>query len=124
MIILTVEDSTTVSNLVRLSLKKADIECETAINGIEGLKKIKSRTPAYDLVLCDVNMPEMDGMEMLRQVRKSCPAYARVPFIFLTTSSDDRIKSEARSLGVKAWMKKPFTPESLIKTVTLCATPA
>ncbi|MBT3310187.1 MAG: response regulator [Gammaproteobacteria bacterium] len=115
--ILTVDDSVTVTNMVRFSLKKAGIECDVAADGLEGLRKIRVTTPPYDFVLCDVFMPKMDGMEMLRQVRKSCPAYRHVPFVFLSTNSEEAVKGEARALGVKAWMKKPFSPETLVEIV-------
>ncbi len=116
--ILTVDDSTTVINMVRFSLKKSDITCDAAKDGVEGLEKMCAASARpYDLVLVDINMPRMDGMEMLRQVRKRCSAYNQIPFIFLTTSSDSACKNEARSLGVKAWMKKPFSPEKLIEII-------
>ena len=103
--------------MVKFSLKKTDIECDSAKDGVDGLNRIKHTTPPYQFVLVDVNMPSMDGMEMLRQVRKECPAYNNVPFVFLTTSSDKQMKEEARTLGVKAWMIKPFSPEKLIEII-------
>lgn len=115
--VLTVEDSRVVTNMVRISLEKQKIECETAGDGVDALRKMKAASPRYDCVLVDINMPKMDGMEMMRQVRKHLPAYSSVPFVFLTTSGDETLKKEARTLGVRAWMKKPFSPEKLIEIV-------
>ncbi len=121
--ILVVEDSTTVANMVRFTLRKSGIECDVAANGIEGLKLIRTTSPRYNFVLVDLNMPKMDGMEMLRLVRSCCEPYREIPFVFLTTTTEQSVKDEARAHGVKAWMTKPFAPEKLLEMVDRFATP-
>ncbi len=115
--ILTIDDSTVVTNMVRFSLEKVGIECEVAAHGLAGITCIKQEDPPFDFILSDLNMPYMDGMEMLRQIRKDFPNYNDIPFVFLSTTSDQEIKEEAKALGARAWMKKPFTPEVLLEMI-------
>lgn len=70
----------------------------------------------YDLILSDLNMPDMTGLEFLAEVRK-LPNYHGVPFILLTTETDQNLKAQGRSLGATGWITKPFSPEVLVKTL-------
>ena len=77
--ILTVDDSVTVTNMVRFSLKKAGIECDVAADGLEGLRKIRVTTPPYDFVLYAVFIPKMDGMEFIRKLSDVVAVLCPVP---------------------------------------------
>jgi two-component system chemotaxis response regulator CheY len=70
----------------------------------------------FDLIITDLNMPNMDGLTMIRELRKQ-PAQAGVPILFLTTESDPGMKAQAKAAGATGWLTKPFDPDNLIKTV-------
>lgn len=111
--ILVVDDSSTVRDEVAGFLKKAGLDVATAVDGRDGLAKLKM-DPGIKLVVSDVNMPNMDGLTMIRELRK-LPAHTGVPVIFLTTESDGEIKAQAKAAGATGWLTKPFDPESLVK---------
>jgi two-component system, chemotaxis family, chemotaxis protein CheY len=83
-----------------------------AVDGADGLSKLKSGQ--YDLIVTDLNMPNMNGLDMIRSLRQ-LPAYTGTPVIFLTTESDGEIKQQAKEAGATGWLTKPFDPETLIK---------
>lgn len=112
--ILTVDDSPSVRQMVRLVLSQAGYQITEAGDGSEGLSKA-SRQP-FDLVITDLNMPGMDGLTMIRKLR-SLPACRGVPIIFLTTESDAAVKQEAKAAGATGWMTKPFQKEQLLAVV-------
>jgi len=109
--ILIVDDSSVMRKIVRKSLRQAGLgshEVEEAANGQEGLAQIDASCP--DLVLCDWNMPEMSGMELLQALRgRECP----VPFCFVTSEATNAMRSEAHEAGANGFVTKPFTPDSL-----------
>ena len=86
-----------------------------AVHGADGLSKAKAQR--YDLLVTDLNMPEMDGLTMIRALRQ-LPAYAGVPILFLSTESDAGIKQQARAAGATGWLTKPFAAEQLLQVVT------
>ena len=112
--ILAVDDSASIRQTVKIALANAGHTVVEAVNGADGLKK--AGTATYDLVITDLNMPIMDGMAMIRELRRK-PAYAGVPILFLTTESDAGIKSQAKAAGATGWITKPFAPEQLAKIV-------
>jgi len=77
----------------------------------------KAQNGKYELVITDLNMPNMDGLSMIRKMR-TLPAYAGVPILFLTTESDAGLKQEAKAAGATGWVTKPFDSEQLCRIVT------
>ncbi len=112
--ILTVDDSASALQLVKLTLAGAGYNVLQATNGAEGLAK--ARTEKYDMVLTDLNMPVMTGIEMIREIRK-LPDRKGVPIVFLTTESAAGLKAEAKNAGATAWITKPFQQEQLLSLV-------
>lgn len=108
--ILTVDDSASVRQMVRLTLSAAGYQVREAGNGAEGLAQAKAAQ--VDMVVTDLNMPVMDGLTFIRELRK-LPNYRGVPIIFLTTESDGGIKQQAKEAGATGWIVKPFQPEQL-----------
>lgn len=112
--ILTVDDSASIRLTTRVALSNAGYTVTEAVDGLDGLAKLKGGQ--FDLVVTDLNMPNMDGLTMIRELRKLSP-HMGVPVIFLTTESDADIKQEAKAAGATGWLTKPFDPESLVKIV-------
>lgn len=112
--VLSVDDSASVRQMVKLTLTGAGYEVVQASDGAEGLAL--AQETAADMVLTDLNMPNMDGLALIRELRK-LPAYQGVPIIFLTTESDDGTKAEARSAGATGWITKPFQQDQLVSVV-------
>ncbi|CDZ57780.1 response regulator [Neorhizobium galegae] len=112
--ILTVDDSASIRLTTRVALSNAGYQITEAVDGLDGIAKLKASQ--FDLIVTDLNMPNMDGLTMIRELRKM-PAHMGVPVIFLTTESDNDIKQEAKAAGATGWLTKPFDPESLVKIV-------
>ncbi|MHA6718108.1 response regulator [Sphingomonas sp. RS6] len=110
--ILTVDDSPSLRMAIRIALTGAGYTVTEAGDGVEGLTKAKGSR--FDMIITDLNMPNMDGLTMIRELRKD-PAQCGTPIIFLTTESDDSMKAQAKSAGATGWLVKPFVPEQLIK---------
>lgn len=109
--ILTVDDSPSMRQMVKLTLAGAGYRIVEAGNGAEGLAKAKSAP--VDMVVTDLNMPVMDGLTFIRELRK-LPEYRGVPIIFLTTESDAGIKQQAKAAGATGWIVKPFQQDQLV----------
>ena len=112
--VLCVDDSASIRQMVKLTLSQAGYQVFQASDGAEGLAK--AREQPVNLVVTDLNMPIMNGLGLIRELRK-LPAYKGVPIIFLTTESDPAIKQEAKSAGATGWITKPFQQEQLIGVV-------
>jgi len=112
--LLTVDDSASIRLTTKVTLTNAGYEVTEAVNGADGLEKAMSGS--YDLIVTDLNMPVMDGLTMIEELRKS-PAHTGVPIIFLTTESDADLKARAKAAGATGWLTKPFDPENLVKVV-------
>lgn len=112
--ILTVDDSASIRLTTNVALSGAGYSVTEAINGAEGIEKATSGR--YDLIVTDLNMPVMDGLTMIRELRK-IPSQMGIPIIFLTTESDGSIKEQAKAAGATGWLTKPFDPEHLVKIV-------
>ncbi|ABC92279.1 response regulator [Rhizobium esperanzae] len=112
--ILTVDDSASIRLTTKVTLTNAGYSVTEAVNGAEGLAAAKSNS--FDLIVTDLNMPVMDGLTMIEELRK-LPAQAGVPIIFLTTESDADLKARAKAAGATGWLTKPFDPENLVKIV-------
>jgi two-component system chemotaxis response regulator CheY len=111
--ILTVDDSKSIRQMVSFVLKGADYEVIEAEDGVDALNKL---TPEVKLVLSDLNMPNMDGIELIKAIRAN-PAYRFLPVIMLTTESQDDKKQAGKSAGATGWIVKPFNPEQLTAVV-------
>lgn len=103
--VLTVDDSPSVRQMVKLTLLGAGYEVEEAADGAEALSKAKAGR--LDMVVTDLNMPVMDGLQLIRSLRQM-PDYRGVPILFLTTESDAARKQEAKAAGATGWITKPF----------------
>jgi two-component system chemotaxis response regulator CheY len=112
--ILTVDDASTMRKVVSLALTGAGHEVIEAEDGIAALSVLKIRH--VDLVITDVNMPRMDGIEFTRQAR-TLPKFEKTPILLLTTESDPDIKARGRAAGATGWIVKPFKQEQLLAVV-------
>ena len=110
--VLTVDDSASLRMAIRIALTGAGYAVTEAADGVEGLAKATSQR--FDLIVTDLNMPRMDGLTMIRQLRQSGKAVG-TPIIFLTTESDDGMKAQAKAAGATGWLVKPFAPDQLIR---------
>jgi two-component system, chemotaxis family, chemotaxis protein CheY len=112
--ILTVDDSPSIRQMVKLTLSNAGYDVVEAGNGAEGLSKAQGS--ALDMVVTDLNMPVMNGLDLIRALRK-LPSYRGVPILFLTTESDAAMKKEAKDAGATGWITKPFQQDQLVSIV-------
>ena len=112
-----VYDSATILMSISNILTKAGFETDKAASGEEALRKLQGGAKA-DLLITDLNMPGMNGIELIKEVRK-LPAYKFMPILFLTTESQQSKKMEAKAAGASGWLVKPATAESLINTIKL-----
>jgi two-component system chemotaxis response regulator CheY len=113
-IIMTVDDSPSIRQMVGFTLRQAGHQVAEAGDGREALLKLQQQ-PA-DLVVTDLNMPHMNGIELIRQLR-ALPQYKFVPILLLTTESQPEKKLEGKAAGATGWIVKPFTPEQLVAVV-------
>ena len=112
MVVLVVEDSSTMRQLICMALRKIEgIVLVEAADGKDALNKLSEITP--DLLLTDLNMPELDGFALIQEVRGR-PAFAKLPILVLTTESDNEKKERARKLGATGFIIKPFNPTGLV----------
>ena len=114
-LILAVDDSISMRQLVRATLQGAGYKIAQATNGVEALEYAKTHD-APRLVLTDVNMPDMDGLTLVRELR-ALPNYKHIPIVMLTTESGPDIRKRAKEFGATGWIVKPFSPEELLATV-------
>jgi len=114
--ILIVDDSSSLRTVVRMSLVRAGYDVIEAGDGKEGLKALEGAAKVH-LIVSDVNMPNMDGITFVTQVKQH-PRHRFVPVIMLTTEGQDAKKQEGRAAGAKAWMVKPFNPPQLLDAVS------
>jgi two-component system, chemotaxis family, chemotaxis protein CheY len=114
-LILAVDDSMSMRQLVRATLQGAGYRIAQAANGVEALEYAKTQE-APRLVLTDVNMPEMDGLTLVRELR-ALPDYKHIPILVLTTESGADLKKRAKEIGATGWIVKPFSPQELLATV-------
>jgi two-component system chemotaxis response regulator CheY len=112
--ILTIDDSKTMRDMLMLTLADAGFEVLQAVDGQDGVDLL--RTEVVDVVITDINMPRMDGYEVVRQLRAR-PEHRTTPILMLTTESELEKKNIAREIGATGWMVKPFDPDRLIATL-------
>ncbi|HBA33354.1 MAG TPA: response regulator [Gammaproteobacteria bacterium] len=112
--ILAVDDSASLRQMVAFTLKSQGHNVTEAADGKQGLDAAKSTK--FDLVVTDVNMPVMDGISMIRELRK-LPNYRGTPLLMLTTESGVDKKQEGKAAGATGWIVKPFNPDKLLGVV-------
>ena len=112
--ILAVDNSPSIRQMVKLTLSKAGYEVTEANDGADGLRK--AQTNLVDMVVTDLNMPVMNGLGLIRELRK-LPAYRGVPILFLTTESDPEMKKQAKAAGATGWITKPFQQDQLVAVI-------
>ena len=115
--ILLVDDSTTILLSISSILGKAGYSVEKAANAEEALKKFNAGIK-LNLLITDLNMPGMNGIELIKEVRK-LPACKFMPILFLTTESQQSRKAEAKAAGASGWIVKPATADELLNTIKL-----
>lgn len=113
--ILVVDDSTSLRQIIVMTLQRAGYETIEAQDGVDGLAKLQASR--VNLILTDVNMPNMDGITFVREVRKSSTARF-VPIVILTTETQPEKMKEGQEAGAKAWLTKPFQPDQLLMVVS------
>ncbi|WGW01532.1 response regulator [Vibrio sp. YMD68] len=113
--ILIVDDSESLRQVVSIALGGAGYEILEAKDGVDGLKKLNG--VRVHLIISDVNMPNMDGIDFVKQV-KTLDKYKFTPIIMLTTENQEYLKEESRKAGAKAWMVKPFKPDQMLQAVS------
>lgn len=112
--ILAVDDSASMRQMVTFTLKGAGFQVEEAEDGQQALNKAKQGT--FDLVLSDVNMPIMNGIELVKELR-ALADYKFTPILMLTTESATDMKIEGKKAGATGWIVKPFNPDQLLNTI-------
>jgi two-component system, chemotaxis family, chemotaxis protein CheY len=117
--ILVVDDSQTLRHQVRQALSPRGYELIEAVDGVEGLTKIREN-PDLSVVLCDINMPNMTGLEMLAVVRAEGLS---TPIIMLTSEGQPSVIRRAREMGAKGWIVKPFNVDLLVSAINKLTTP-
>jgi two-component system chemotaxis response regulator CheY len=113
--ILIVDDSPSVRQVVRMTLKSAGYDVIEGVDGADALAKLDGQK--IHLIISDVNMPRMDGITFVREAKK-LPAYKFTPIVMLTTESDEKKKAEGQAAGAKAWVVKPFQPAQMLAAVS------
>ncbi|PXW95499.1 two-component system chemotaxis response regulator CheY [Sphaerotilus hippei] len=115
--IMVIDDSSSFRTVVKLALQKAGYTVVEAMDGQDAAEKLGGNRP--HLIVCDVNMPRMDGLTFARHVKAGPHKFT--PIIMLTTESQEAKKAEGKAAGVRAWITKPFQPSQLVDAVSrLC----
>jgi two-component system chemotaxis response regulator CheY len=116
--ILTVDDSRTMRDMLRLALGGAGFTVVQAVDGQDGLKVLPQQP--VDVIITDINMPKLDGYGVIRAVRAD-PTYDDTPILVLSTEAEQGSKDIANEAGANGWIVKPFDPEGLVKLInTVC----
>jgi len=116
--LLIVDDSTMLRDMLNYALNEGGYnDVVEAVDGVDGLEKAKNTL--FDLVITDVNMPNMDGLTLIEELRK-LPQYAPPkPILVLTTERSDEMKVKGKAAGATGWIVKPFVPDQLLKAVNI-----
>ena len=112
--ILTIDDSRSIRDMLRLTLSSAGYDVVQANDGLAGLHRLEAEHP--DVVITDINMPEMDGFAFIENARANA-RFRGIPILVLTTEVDAAKKARARAAGATGWIVKPFDPDRLLDTV-------
>lgn len=113
-VIMTADDSTSIRQMVGFTLKQAGYEVIEASDGQDAIDKLASAT--IHMLITDLNMPRVDGLELIAKVR-AMPQFKFIPIIMLTTESQADMKQKGKAAGATGWIVKPFKPEQLVAVV-------
>ena len=113
-LIMTIDDSAIVRQMVRFTLEDAGYDVVEACDGMDALEKLDGS--GVEMMLVDVNMPRLDGISLIKKAREQT-AFKFIPMIMLTTESQADKKQEGKSAGATGWIVKPFKPEQLLSVV-------
>lgn len=113
--VLTVDDSKSMRELLKLALSSQGFCVSQAVDGVHGLEVLREQAPP-DVIITDINMPRMNGFEFIEGVR-STDAYRAIPILVLTTESDAEKKARARKAGATGWIVKPFDAAKLADAI-------
>ncbi len=113
-IALVVDDSFTMRNMVSMALKEVNFDVVTAEDGVDALKVSKGKK--FDVIITDINMPNMDGFQLIEKLRAT-EEFKFTPILVLTTEGGDDKKKTGKTLGATGWIVKPFNPQTLIATI-------
>ena len=113
--VLVVDDSQSIRQHVRTTLAEGGFEVVEAVDGVDALQTLTTRTD-IDVVICDVNMPRLDGLGLVKKLRE-LPASKFLPILMLTTEVDPVKKKVAKDAGATGWLVKPFQPHQLLTTI-------
>lgn len=113
--ILVIDDSEVIRQVVSTTLKSAGYNVLEGVDGVDALSKLTG--VKVHLMICDVNMPNMDGISFIKEVKKM-DDYKFTPIIMLTTETREEKRQEGRAAGARAWMVKPFQPDQMLKAVS------
>jgi two-component system, chemotaxis family, chemotaxis protein CheY len=111
---LVVDDSVTIRQMVSFTLQQAGFAVIEAVDGQDGLERLSARR--VDIIITDLNMPRVDGIAFIRNLRAQ-PASKHTPVVMLTTESQESKRLEGRAAGATAWMVKPFHPAKLLMVI-------
>ena len=111
--VLVIDDSETIRQQVKQALAATGYEIIEAVDGVDGLEKLRA-VADLDMALCDVNMPRLNGLDMIAEVQRTGP---KIPILMLTTEGQPSLIKRAREAGAKGWIVKPFKPELLVAAV-------
>jgi two-component system chemotaxis response regulator CheY len=112
---LIVDDSPTMRQMVAFTLTQAGFQVVEAEHGVDAVKKVAAG-PKMDIVVTDLNMPEMDGITLIKELRMMA-AFKFTPILMLTTESAEDKKQAGKEAGATGWIVKPFNPEQFLKIV-------
>jgi two-component system chemotaxis response regulator CheY len=112
--ILVLDDSASMRQLIKVALAEQGHTVKGAANGVQGLQFAKASP--FDLIITDLNMPEMDGLTFTREVRKVAEHHG-TPVLFVTTETSPTVKQDAKTAGATGWISKPFSPDQLRRVV-------
>ncbi|MDH5693576.1 MAG: response regulator [Gammaproteobacteria bacterium] len=113
--ILSVDDSQVIREMITTILTEQGHEVKTAKDGVEAFRMTAKEE--FDLIFCDINMPNMNGISFVSRVRR-LDKYANVPIIMLTTESQKEKKDQAKTMGATGWLLKPFTRERILNAIS------
>jgi len=112
--IMVVDDSASMRQMIKFTLSSAGYDVVEAVDGLDALTKLNGHP--VNLIIADINMPNMDGIELIRKIR-AWSDYKFIPIIVLTTESQSDLKEQGRSAGATGWIVKPFTQKQLLMVI-------
>lgn len=115
---LIVDDSPTMRNMIKATVNEMGFEAATAQDGEKALKSVQAQK--FDIIITDINMPNMDGIELIRHLRNQ-DGTKFTPILVITTEGGDNVKAAGKEAGASGWIVKPFNPDTLRKAIAkLC----